>query len=58
MNLADRMLMFRAKNNLTQQQLADKVGVSKQWINSIETGNKPAGKLTRAKIELVIGKEV
>lgn len=26
----------RAKNNLTQQELADKVGVSRQTINSIE----------------------
>ena len=26
----------RAKNNLTQQELADRVGVSRQTINSIE----------------------
>lgn len=28
----------RAQHNLTQQQLADKVGVSRQTINSIEAG--------------------
>lgn len=28
----------RARHNLTQQQLADKVGVSRQTINSIEAG--------------------
>ncbi|MCH7411667.1 helix-turn-helix transcriptional regulator [Belliella sp. DSM 111904] len=28
----------RAKNNLTQQELADHIGVSRQTINSIEAG--------------------
>jgi putative transcriptional regulator len=30
--------VLRAKNDLTQAELADKIGVSRQTINAIETG--------------------
>ena len=55
--LADRILVYRAKENLSQAALAKRVGVSVQTINSIENGLQEPGKLTKAKIELVIGKE-
>lgn len=55
--LPDRILEYRAKENLSQAALAKRVGVSVQTINSIENGSQEPGKLTRAKIELVIGKE-
>lgn len=55
--LADRILIYRAKENLSQAALAKRVGVSVQTINSIENGSQEPGKLTRAKIELVIEKE-
>lgn len=55
--LPDRILEYRAKENLSQAAFAKRVGVSVQTINSIENGAQEPGKLTRAKIELVIGKE-
>lgn len=55
--LPDRILEYRAKENLSQAAFAKRVGVSVQTINSIENGSQEPGKLTRAKIELVIGKE-
>ena len=36
--MKNTMKVERAKKNLTQADLADKIGVSRQAINSIETG--------------------
>lgn len=55
--LPDRILEYRARQNLSQAAFAKRVGVSVQTINSIENGSQEPGKLTKAKIELVIGKE-
>lgn len=57
MTLQDRMVLFRAKNRITQGELADRCGVTKQTINSIETGKQEPSRVTLAKIELIIGKE-
>ena len=57
MSLQDRMIEYRAKERITQVELAERVGVSTQTINSVENGIQEPGKVTRAKIELVIGKE-
>ena len=40
----------RAKHNLTQQDLADRAGVSRQTINSIEAGNYVPSTLLAIKI--------
>lgn len=55
--LIQRMVNYRAKHNLSQGALAEKVGVSKQTINSIETGAQTPSKMTEAKINLVIENE-
>jgi len=57
MTLQERMIEYRAKERITQGELAERVGVSKQTINSVEQGIQDPSKVTRAKIELVIGKE-
>lgn len=57
MSLAERMIYFRAANKLTQNDLAEMVGVSRVTIHAVENGTTP-GKVTRAKIELVIGDNV
>lgn len=57
MALQERMIEYRAKERISQQELADRCGVSKQTINSIETGMQDPSRITLAKIELVIGKE-
>ena len=57
MTLQDRMIEYRAKERITQGQLAEKCGISCQTLNSIEQGKQAPSKVTLAKIELVIGKE-
>lgn len=57
MALHERMIMYRAKERISQQELADRCGVSKQTIYSIENELQEPSKVTLAKIELVIGKE-
>ena len=57
MNLPERMLDYRAKNNMSQRELAEKVKVTIQTINSVERGLQEPSRLTRKKIELVIGEE-
>lgn len=55
--LQDRMVEYRARERLSQKKLAERVGVTTQTINSIESGQQDPSKVTIAKIELVIGKE-
>lgn len=44
--LKNRLKVARAENNLTQGELAEEVGVSRQTISSIETGQfNPTAKL-------------
>lgn len=57
MELKDRMLEYRAKNSISQKELANRVGVTLQTINAVEAGTQTPSALTRAKIELIIGKE-
>lgn len=53
-DLATRMIEYRAKERISQRELADRVGVSLQTINSIENGLQEPSRVTRAKIDLVI----
>jgi putative transcriptional regulator len=48
----------RAKNNLTQADLADKVGVSRQTINSIETGKFIPSTMLAFKIAHVFNEKI
>ena len=53
MTLAERMLAYRAKNNLSQTDLAKKVGVCYVTICRVEN-DSVCSKMTKAKIERVI----
>lgn len=44
----------RKKNSLTQQQLADRVGVTRWWINRIELGERQASPHVAKKIHAVL----
>lgn len=55
MTLAEKMMWYRAKNGLTQQELADLCGLSKMTICQIEKGNQIPSKITQMKIMLAIG---
>ena len=57
MTLPDRMIEYRAKERISQAELAGRCGISTQTVNSVESGSQIPSKLTLAKIELVIGKE-
>ncbi len=57
MTLQERMIEYRAKNDITQRELAEKIGVSVQTINSVENGTQTPSKITQAKIELLVGKD-
>lgn len=48
----------RAKKNLTQADLADKIGVSRQAVNSIETGKFVPSTVLALKMAKVFGTNV
>lgn len=56
-DLANRLVMYRARNRLTQKELAEKCGLSAQTIHGIENGYQKPNKVTLAKIMLVVGGE-
>lgn len=51
--MTNTLRVERARLNLTQQELADLVGVSRQTINSIETGKYVPSTLLAIKISIV-----
>lgn len=55
--LANKMLDYRAKNNMSQYKFADICKVSVQTICNIENGIQNPSKLTKQKILNVIEKE-
>jgi DNA-binding XRE family transcriptional regulator len=57
MTLQERMVQYRAKERISQTELAERCGVSYQTINSVENGTQDPSRVTTAKIELIIGKE-
>lgn len=57
MNLSERMIEYRAKERISQKELARRVGVTLQTINSIENGLQEPSRLTKAKIDLVINEK-
>lgn len=57
MTLQERMVEYRAKERISQRELASRCGISVQTINSVENGIQEPSARTRAIIELVVGKE-
>ena len=57
MTLAERMVLYRAKEGISQGELARRCGLSTQTVNSVENDMQVPSRVTVAKIELVIGKE-
>ncbi len=56
--LKNKIKVFRAIHNLTQEDLAKKVGVSRQTINSIERGKFFPSVILALKIARVFGLKV
>ena len=55
MTLQEKMVAYRAKEKISQTELAHRCGLSIQTVNSVENGLQKPSKLTEAKIMLVIG---
>ena len=56
MTLADEMIEYRAKNRISQRELAKRAGVTLQTIWYIENGKVPT-KITEAKVRLAMKEE-
>lgn len=50
--------MARHKNDLTQEKLAELVGVSRWWINRIEIGERKASPVVAKKIQKILSKHI
>lgn len=58
MTIADKILIYRAKNRLSQTAFAALVGTDQAYISDIETGKRQPGKMMKTRIELVLNDEV
>jgi putative transcriptional regulator len=56
--MKNRLKVERAILNLTQEELAEKIGVSRQTINSIETNRFVPSTLLALKLSKLFGKSV
>lgn len=57
MTLQEKMILYRAKHNISQTELAERCGVTLQTINSIENGKQKPSKLTLTKIKNIVEEE-
>ncbi|CAN5300186.1 helix-turn-helix transcriptional regulator [soil metagenome] len=56
--MKNRLKVERAEHNLSQADLADRIGVSRQTINSIETGRYVPSTALALKLAGVLGRTV
>lgn len=56
--MKNRIKVERAEKNITQQELADIISVSRQTIHAIETGNYTPSTILALKIARYFGKSV
>ncbi len=56
--MKNALRLARAQNNMTQQELADKIGVSRQTINSIETGRYVPSTVLALKLAKMLSSQV
>ena len=54
MKLSDEILRYRAQNNISQAEMANRCNVTKQTIFNIEHEAQEPTRLTEAKIRLVL----
>lgn len=57
MALRDEMVLYRAKERISQTEFAHRCGVSLQTICSVEKGQQSPSRVTEAKIRLVLDKD-
>ena len=54
MSLREEMVRYRAKERISQSELARRCGLSLQTINSIENENQTPSEITLMKIKMVV----
>ena len=54
MSLKERILNYRARHNMSQEDFANKCQVNVMTINTIETGKRKPTQLTVTKIEMIL----
>lgn len=54
MTLSEKMIDYRAKYNISQEEFANKCKLCLMTVNAIENGKREPNKLTKAKIEQLI----
>lgn len=57
MTLAKAIVMYRAKRGISMREFAQKCGLTMQTIYNIESVGQKPSRVTRAKIEMVLGDE-
>lgn len=55
MTLAKAIVLYRAKNGISMKEFAQKCGITMQTVYNIETVGQKPSRVTRAKIEMVLG---
>lgn len=55
-DLASRIIFYRAKHKMTQEQFAKKCGMSHVTIIRMERG-EPVTRITQARVELVLNRD-
>lgn len=53
MNIDERILLYRAKNNLNQLEMAEKLSVSRELVNKLENKKISPSKMVIAKMDLL-----
>lgn len=56
-DLQGKMLAYRAKENISQGELAARCGLTLATVNSIENGRQSPSKLTETKIRLIVDRK-
>lgn len=52
--LAEKMILYRAKHNLTVNQFAEQTGLTAQTIRMIECGHQNPSRVNRVKLWLIV----
>ena len=53
MEISEMLLTYRAKNNLTQEELAKKLGITQTWLCNLESGRYKTSKVLEMKIKML-----
>ena len=53
MEISEMLLTYRVKNNLTQEELAKKLGITQTWLCNLESGRYKTSRVLEMKIKML-----